>query len=233
MIHIGLEVFRLPMPTFASEDDTCAMEGFTLANNELMEGNNYDGTGDIRSYSAGGAFVDFGGVDKDNVTNAMNSFLLGRFNESALAYTNDLHQGGAGYDYDNNTGCNRVRPALESQWANPGAQGASWEGTFTIPVCDVSTAIEADYQDKQYILQPYIGDNSRPLWCGPVCGGNLTTTQAFNAAAQMTKFDSPKQAFRKESATAAGLSYTELAPNHLFAASFDEDLAIGDAWSAE
>ena len=87
-----------------------------------------------------------------------------------------------------------MRPALESQWANPGAQGASWEGTFTIPVCDVSTAIEADYQDKQYILQPYIGDNSRPLWCGPVCGGNLTTTQAFNAAEQMTKFDSPKQA---------------------------------------
>lgn len=23
MIHVGLEVFRLPMPTFANEDDTC------------------------------------------------------------------------------------------------------------------------------------------------------------------------------------------------------------------
>lgn len=54
------------------------MEGFTSANNELMEGNNYDGTGDVRSHFAGGAFVDFGGVDKNIVTNAMNSFLLGQ-----------------------------------------------------------------------------------------------------------------------------------------------------------
>lgn len=46
------------------------------ANNELIGGNNYDGTGDIRSYIAGGAFVDFGGVDKNNVTSAMISFLL-------------------------------------------------------------------------------------------------------------------------------------------------------------
>ena len=30
------------------------------ANKELMEGNNYDGTGDIRSYFEGGAFGDPG-----------------------------------------------------------------------------------------------------------------------------------------------------------------------------
>lgn len=54
------------------------MEGCTSANNELMEGNSYDGTGDIRSYFAGGAFVDFGSVDMNNVANAMNSFLLGQ-----------------------------------------------------------------------------------------------------------------------------------------------------------
>ncbi len=54
------------------------MECFTSANNELMEGNNYDGTGDIRSYFADGAFVGFGGVDKNNVTDAMNSFLFGQ-----------------------------------------------------------------------------------------------------------------------------------------------------------
>lgn len=54
------------------------MEGFTSANNELMEGNNYDGTGDIRSYFAGGGFVDFGGVDKNSVINAMNAFLIGQ-----------------------------------------------------------------------------------------------------------------------------------------------------------
>ncbi len=53
------------------------MEGFTSANNELM-GGNYDGTGDIRSYFADGAFADFGGVDKNNVTDAMNFFLLGQ-----------------------------------------------------------------------------------------------------------------------------------------------------------
>ena len=100
----------------------------------------------------------------------------------------------ASYDYENITAYNKVNSALEGQWANPGAQGPSWEGTFTIPVCDVSTAIEADYQDKQYILQPYNGDNSRPIWCGRMCGVNSTTTQAFIAAAQMTNFDSPKQA---------------------------------------
>lgn len=100
----------------------------------------------------------------------------------------------AGYDYDDITAYNRVKSALEGQWANPGAQGPNWEGTFTIPVCDVSTAIEADYQDKQYILRPYNGDNSQPIWCGPICGGNLTITPTFIAAAQMTNFDSPKQA---------------------------------------
>ena len=96
------------------------------------------------------------------------------------------------YDYDNTTAYDRVKSALEGQWANPGAQGPSWEGTFTIPVCNVSTAIKADYPYKQYILQPYNGDNSRPIWCGPICGGNLTTTQAFIATAQMTGWDSPK-----------------------------------------
>ena len=100
----------------------------------------------------------------------------------------------AGYDYDNMTAYGRVKSALEGQWANPGAQGPRWEGTFTIPVCNVSTAINKYYQDKQYILQPHNGDNRRPVWCGPICGGNLNTAQAFIAAAQMTDFDSPKQA---------------------------------------
>lgn len=54
-----------------------AMEGFTSANNLLMEGQNYDNTGDLRSYFAGGTFVDFPGVDKNAVTNAMNTFLIG------------------------------------------------------------------------------------------------------------------------------------------------------------
>lgn len=55
-----------------------AMEGFTSANNGLMEGNNYNGTGDIRSYFKDGTFLAFGGVDKNGVTNAMNAFLIGQ-----------------------------------------------------------------------------------------------------------------------------------------------------------
>ena len=54
-----------------------AMEGFVSANNQLMQGQNYDNTGDIRSYFEGGMFVDFGGVDINGVTNAMNVFLIG------------------------------------------------------------------------------------------------------------------------------------------------------------
>ena len=53
------------------------MEGFVSANNQLMQGQNYDNTGDIRSYFEGGMFVDFGGVDINGVTNAMNAFLIG------------------------------------------------------------------------------------------------------------------------------------------------------------
>ena len=42
-----------------------------------MQGQNYDNAGDIRSYFEGGTFVDFGGVDINGVTNAMNAFLIG------------------------------------------------------------------------------------------------------------------------------------------------------------
>ncbi|KAK4695350.1 hypothetical protein P7C71_g2392, partial [Lecanoromycetidae sp. Uapishka_2] len=247
-----------------------AMEGFTSANNLLMEGQNYDGTGDLRAYLAGGTFVDFPGVDKNGVTNAMNAFLIGNsinnlwkdqkvfilgggacgdgqgigsgpqnatvcrdgqawylyyWEEDVNAIVLTSHQWGwvaappgsdmlgtgdyagitvedvinssldaynvAGYDYDSTTAYSRVQSALEGQWRNPGAQGPSWEGTFSIPVCDVSSAIGSNYFDGSYILQPY-GEEMRPVWCGPICDGNLTKTQAFIAAAQMTNFNSPK-----------------------------------------
>ena len=100
----------------------------------------------------------------------------------------------AGYDYDDMIAYSRVKSSLEGQWANSSAQGPRWEGISTISACNVSTAINEYYQDKQYILQPRNGNNSRLVWCGPICGGNLTTAQAFIAAAQMTDFDSPKQA---------------------------------------
>lgn len=54
------------------------MAGFTSANNELIESNNYDGTGDARSYFSGRMLFDLSGVDKHIVTKAMTSFLLGQ-----------------------------------------------------------------------------------------------------------------------------------------------------------
>ena len=54
-----------------------AMDGFNSSNNELMKGNNYDNTGDIRSYFKDGMVVAFGGVDKNAVTNTMNTFRIG------------------------------------------------------------------------------------------------------------------------------------------------------------
>ena len=43
-----------------------AMDGLASANEEMKEGNSYDGTSDIRSLFAGGAYVDCGGVGKCN-----------------------------------------------------------------------------------------------------------------------------------------------------------------------
>ena len=54
-----------------------AMDGFTSSDNELTKGNNYDNMGDIRSYFKDGMFVAFGGVDKNAVTNTMNTFVIG------------------------------------------------------------------------------------------------------------------------------------------------------------
>ena len=54
-----------------------AMDGFTSSNSELMKGNNHDNTGDIRSHFKDGMFVAFCGVDKNAVTNTMNTFLIG------------------------------------------------------------------------------------------------------------------------------------------------------------
>ena len=246
-----------------------AMKSYTRANNILMAGGNYDNTGDIRTYTHGGLFVDFPGVDKNGVINAMSNMLIGqavnalwrtqkvfilgggacgdnqgigsgpqaasvcRDNKAWYLYywqENDVvsttsHQWGwvnpppgsdqlgqgeyvgvtiqdvinssldsynvAGYNYTADTAAQRAQSALESQWANPGAQGPSWEGTFTIPVCDISSIIGANLYDGQFILQDY-GHDSRPVWCGPICSNSADQTKAFIAAAQMTNFQSPK-----------------------------------------
>ncbi|KAI1141355.1 hypothetical protein F5Y05DRAFT_409909 [Hypoxylon sp. FL0543] len=101
----------------------------------------------------------------------------------------------AEYNYTADKAQERVKEAIEQGWRNPGAQGPSWEGTFTIPVCDVSQIVPLSTQQwplgKQYILQDY-GDNSRPVWCGPVCNGDWAKTSRFINAANMGGFKSPK-----------------------------------------
>ncbi|OQD80442.1 hypothetical protein PENANT_c035G06204 [Penicillium antarcticum] len=97
----------------------------------------------------------------------------------------------AGYNYDADTAASRASDAISGAWASPGSQGASWEGIFTVPVCDVGAAVDSDYQDKEYILQPY-GHNSRPVWCGSICSGNAQKTKDFISAANMGGFKSPK-----------------------------------------
>ncbi|KAM0319200.1 hypothetical protein ACHAPQ_010432 [Fusarium lateritium] len=97
----------------------------------------------------------------------------------------------AGYNYDSETRAARAEDAIANAWASPGSKGAAWEGIFTVPVCDVGAAVDADYSYKQYILQPY-GHDSRPIWCGPICKGDLQTTKDFIHAANMDGFKSPK-----------------------------------------
>ncbi|KAL8692827.1 MAG: hypothetical protein Q9218_002210 [Villophora microphyllina] len=97
----------------------------------------------------------------------------------------------ARFSYNADTAASRAKDALTNGWGNPGAAGASWEGVFTIPVCDVGWAAGSTLQGKEFILQPYDHD-SRPMWCGPVCTGDMQTTKDFIAATNMNNFDSPK-----------------------------------------
>lgn len=245
------------------------MKSFTSANNILMAGGNYEDTGDIRIYINGGLFVNFSGVDKNAVIDAMSNLLIGQainalwrtqkvfimgggacgdnqgigsgpqaasicrdgrawylyyWQENDVVSTTS-HQWGwvdpppgadqlglgdysgvtvqdvinssldsynvAGYSYNADTAAQRAKSALQDQWANPGSQGPSWEGTFTIPVCDVGAAVEAGFPNGEFILQEY-GHDSRPVWCGPICGKSADQTKAFIAAAQMDDFQSPK-----------------------------------------
>jgi len=100
----------------------------------------------------------------------------------------------AQFNYSSSTAQDRMESAIGQGWANPYDEGAAWEGTFTVPVCDVQWATKQDFlRQKQYVLQPY-GSNSRPQWCGNVCTGRSDVTTAFLAAAHMDGFKSPTQA---------------------------------------
>ena len=99
----------------------------------------------------------------------------------------------AGYNYNKDTALARAQSALKDQWANPGARGPSWEGIFTIPVCDISATIESDFHLKERILMPYNSDDHRLVWCGAICSGDLDKTKEFIRAANMENFQSPKR----------------------------------------
>lgn len=96
----------------------------------------------------------------------------------------------AGNNYDEDARKNRAEEAVQEGWANPAAQGASWEGIFTIPVCDVGWAVDGDLERKDWVLQPYSKD-SRPNWCGPICEGDHQKTVDFINTAQLDGVQSP------------------------------------------
>lgn len=247
---------------------TDSLKSFTTANNQLMAGQKYNDA-DIRSYLSGGAFLEYQGVDKNAVTDAMTHMLVGtavnqlyrtqkifimgggacgdnqgigsgpqeasvcRDGKAWYLYywqENDVisttsHQWGwvasppgadkldqgdysgvsvediidssldaynaAGYDYNADTASKRAEDAITNAWANPGSKGAAWEGIFTVPICNVGGAVDADFKLKEYILQPY-GHDSRPCWCGAICDGDVQKTQDFIKAANMEGFKSPK-----------------------------------------
>ncbi len=80
----------------------------------------------------------------------------------------------AGYEYTNSPAQARAKDALTKGWANPGAQGPSWGGTFTIPVCDVGNAFERSYADtykKGYD------------WRQGICSGSKNQRKRFMKAA--------------------------------------------------
>jgi hypothetical protein len=97
----------------------------------------------------------------------------------------------AGYNYTSDVMAARMADAVQTGSGNPMAAGAAWEGIFSIPVCNVSQAVDQNYSDKQYILQDY-GHDSRPVWCGPICDNDLEKTKLFINATLMEGFQSPR-----------------------------------------
>ncbi|KAI9804196.1 MAG: hypothetical protein M1825_001598 [Sarcosagium campestre] len=103
----------------------------------------------------------------------------------------------AGLDYSPDMHLNRTQQALSDASIAPNVGGPSWEGTFTIPVCDITPILNIDgknFPKKDVILQPY-GAKKVPQWCAPICAGpngsaDFETTQRWVEAAQMKNFQS-------------------------------------------
>ncbi|KXG52184.1 uncharacterized protein PGRI_084680 [Penicillium griseofulvum] len=90
----------------------------------------------------------------------------------------------AGYNYDSTAFSTRMADIFAAG-SNAWNEGASMEGVWTIPVCDISATInnpDYSYEMKEYILQPY-GFDRIPKWCGPICGMDKKKTAEFYKAA--------------------------------------------------
>ncbi|KAK4868241.1 hypothetical protein LT330_007439 [Penicillium expansum] len=99
----------------------------------------------------------------------------------------------AGNNYSVSTMTSRMGEIFASG-ANAYSEGASMEGVWTIPVCDVSKTINNPdyiYSKKGDILHPY-GYDERPYWCGPICGMDKDiTTEFYKAANFKDGFEKP------------------------------------------
>ncbi|KAI9793774.1 MAG: hypothetical protein M1833_000666 [Piccolia ochrophora] len=103
----------------------------------------------------------------------------------------------AGQKYTGDVHLSRTEQALMDGAIAPKVGGPSWEGTFTIPVCNVSSIVPIsgdDFPKKDVIIQPW-GAKKVPQWCAPVCNlpgapADEQTTRDFIDAAQMRNFHS-------------------------------------------
>ncbi|KAJ5817218.1 hypothetical protein N7447_009451 [Penicillium robsamsonii] len=90
----------------------------------------------------------------------------------------------AGYNYDSSTMTSRISDIFTGG-ANTYTEGASMEGVWTIPVCDIGNTVnnpDYKYAQKGNILRPY-GFDEHPIWCGPICGMDKNATIEFYKAA--------------------------------------------------
>jgi hypothetical protein len=110
----------------------------------------------------------------------------------------------SGFEYTVDVFNQRMANAIQNGSDNPLQNAAATEGVFTIPVCNISQAINNNYQNRQYILQDY-GHESRPNWCGPICNNDLNTTKAFISAANMVNFKSPYHMCSQDPGYSGGL----------------------------
>ncbi|KAF4463500.1 hypothetical protein FALBO_9665 [Fusarium albosuccineum] len=102
------------------------------------------------------------------------------------------------FDYDGKNAVQRAREAVTEGWANPWERGTSWEGTFTIPICDTG--------DVSYNVQ--LGDRIMPCGCG---GGTGSEVDAWKSAAKFDGYQTydhecteGKQAARKQERRGGG-----------------------------